>query len=569
MGHRLRWPAGRLPRWVARLVWLLGLVSLLSALVPALRSRLAFVHELLPPFVPQVADAATLTVGIALMTVAGGLRRRKRTAWWAAVALAAGSALLHLLKALDVEEAAFSLGVLAVLVLARREFAAVPDPPRRGRTAARVLAAPVLAVGLGSAYLWLRHRELVAPVSPGGLLMQAAAGLVGLDGPLGFASPVAAGRASVVLGTLGLITVAVVLVALLRPVRASERMSALADPRLRALVDAEGRHDSLAYFALRADKSVLFSPTGKAAIAYRVVGGVSLASGDPVGDPEAWPGAITAWLDEARAHAWVPAVLGAGERAATVYARHGLDALELGDEAVLTVEEFTLEGREMRSVRQAVNRVRRAGTRVAIERTGCLDPADVDAVREAAAAWRDAAVERGFSMALGRLGDAADPRCVLATAYDTQGVPVGLLHLVPWGRDGLSLDRMQRRADADNGLVEFLVTEVVRAAPALGVRRISLNFAVFRSVFARGERVGAGPVLRVWRRVLLVASRFWQIESLYRSNAKFRPEWVPRFVCFPTPRDLPQVTLAALRAEAFLTAPRPRRSHPGSPRPPG
>jgi lysyl-tRNA synthetase class 2 len=93
-------------------------------------------------------------------------------------------------------------------------------------------------------------------------------------------------------------------------------------------------------------------------------------------------------------------------------------------------------------------------------------------------------------------------------------------------------------------------------APALGVSRVSLNFAVFRAVFARGERLGAGPVLRVWRSVLLGLSRFWQIESLYRANAKYQPEWVPRFVCFRSSADLPRVGVAALRAEAFLVAPR-------------
>jgi lysyl-tRNA synthetase class 2 len=115
---------------------------------------------------------------------------------------------------------------------------------------------------------------------------------------------------------------------------------------------------------------------------------------------------------------------------------------------------------------------------------------------------------------------------------------------------------MRRDRIAENGIVELMVTDLMAHGPALGVRRVSLNFAVFRSVFARGERLGAGPVLRLWRAVLLQASRFWQIESLYRANAKFQPEWVPRFACFRSARDLPGVSLAALRAEAFLVAPR-------------
>jgi lysyl-tRNA synthetase, class II len=101
-----------------------------------------------------------------------------------------------------------------------------------------------------------------------------------------------------------------------------------------------------------------------------------------------------------------------------------------------------------------------------------------------------------------------------------------------------------------------MIVAALRAAPALGVRRLSLNFAVFRSALERGGRLGAGPVIRAWRELLLVASKWFQIESLYRFNAKFRPVWEPRFVCYPGAGDLPRVALAALEAEAFIVWPR-------------
>ena len=108
-----------------------------------------------------------------------------------------------------------------------------------------------------------------------------------------------------------------------------------------------------------------------------------------------------------------------------------------------------------------------------------------------------------------------------------------------------------------------MVVTAIDAGPELGVRRVSLNFAVLRSVFARAEQLGAGPVLRMWHRLLRAVSRVWQIESLYRANAKYEPQWQPRFLCFPTARDLPRIAIAAMTAEAFLPEPRlprlPRR----------
>jgi lysyl-tRNA synthetase, class II len=286
-----------------------------------------------------------------------------------------------------------------------------------------------------------------------------------------------------------------------------------------------------------------------------VVHGVLLVSGDPIGDPEAWPGAMTAGLELARRHAWVPAVIACGERGATVWARHGLDAYELGDEAVLDLATFSLAGRSMRGVRQAVSRIERAGFSAAVRRTGDVPPAELAQLVSVAAAWRGGEVERGFSMALSRIGDPADSDCVVVTAHQ-DGALRGLLHFVPWGADGLSLDLMRRDRTADNGVNEFLVAALAAACPGLGVRRLSLNFAVLRSALERGERIGAGPVAKAWRTVLVWASRWWQIETLYRFNAKFQPSWEPRFLCYPSARELPRIAVAALEAEAFLVRPR-------------
>jgi lysyl-tRNA synthetase class 2 len=192
---------------------------------------------------------------------------------------------------------------------------------------------------------------------------------------------------------------------------------------------------------------------------------------------------------------------------------------------------------------------------VQVRRSGDMERAELQQLDRLAATWRGDAVERGFSMALSRLGDPADTQCVIATASQ-DGRLRGLLHFVPWGPNGLSLDLMRRDRSADNGLNEFMIVQVIQqAAATLGVERISLNFAVFRDAIERGEKIGAGPILRAWRWILVFASRWWQIETLYRFNVKFRPDWEPRFLSYPATRDLPRIAVAALEAEAFITRP--------------
>ncbi|MFJ3834676.1 phosphatidylglycerol lysyltransferase domain-containing protein [Streptomyces sp. NPDC090054] len=363
------------------------------------------------------------------------------------------------------------------------------------------------------------------------------------------------GWVDVFINVMSMLLLLAVLFAAFRSRRAVDPLTAEDERRLRALLAKQGDRDSLGYFALRREKSVIWSPTGKAAVTYRVVGGVSLASGDPIGDPEAWPGAIEPWLAEAREHGWVPAVMGASEEAGQIYARHGLDALELGDEAIVETAEFTLEGRAMRTVRQAYNRVKRAGYTVRIRRHADIPAAEMAVLLERADDWRDGATERGFSMALGRLGDPDDGQCVMLECTDGNGDLRAVLSFVPWGPKGLSLDLMRRDRDSENGLMEFMVIELLERSKEIGVTQVSLNFAMFRSVFERGSRLGAGPVLRMWRSLLSFFSRWWQIESLYRANAKYRPIWEPRFMLFEKSSDLLRIGIAAGRAEGFLEAP--------------
>lgn len=520
-------------------------------------------------FTPYLLTAGFAS-GVFTAFLAVTMRRRKRAAWILNLGLS-GAFLALFALAMAFPEVRrhpqnwVSLALTAVFVVAllagRREFYAKGDRSNP-RLAAAVGAGGLLGASLLAALLVTATNRASAPSTflerwrYGTLrLVSVAADEYRVPG---IAPPT---WVDVAVNVLSTALVLAVLYAAFRSRRAVDPLTEDDEKRLRELLDRHGERDSLGYFALRREKSVCWSPTGKAAVAYRVLGGVSLASGDPLGDPEAWPGAIGPWLAEARAHGWIPAVMGASEEAGTVYARHGLDALELGDEALVEVAEFTLEGRAMRTVRQACNRIRRAGYTVRVRRHEDIPADEMAALLRRADDWRDGATERGFSMALGRLGDPQDGRCVMLECADAGGELRALLSFVPWGPHGLSLDLMRRDRDCDNGLMEFMVIELLRHAReerddrAARITQVSLNFAVFRSVFERGARLGAGPVLRLWRSLLCFFSRWWQIESLYRANAKYRPIWEPRFLLFEKSADLPRIGVASARAEGFLEAP--------------
>jgi lysyl-tRNA synthetase class 2 len=508
--------AEKLLAWGAASVGVLGLVS---ALTPEMANRVEIIQGILPPGWPEAARVLTVAFGIGLIWLSRSLARRRRRAWQLAVAVVVASAVAHLAKGLDFEEAAVSLLLLAALLRWRRRFDVPGDPasvrPLLGLAAA---LAGVAAVAGGAE---LRGIEL-------------------------------SHRAGDALLGLGIVFGLLALYFWLRPFGHAVAQTVGERRAVRALVESYGS-DSLSFFALRHDKSYLFSPSRQAFLAYRVVAGTALVSGDPVGDEAEIDELLAELRHLARAHGWRFAVVGASAGRLDRYRALGLKAVPIGEEAVLRPQQFSLEGRAIRKVRQSVSRLRKAGYTFRVLAADEVGPALEVELEDVSAAWLRGQPERGFSMSI---DDLHVPGTMLALAEDANGRVGGFLHLAPSpAGGGWSLSAMRRRPQAPNGLTEFLVVEALAWARETGASELSLNFCALTD-FLAPERVTT-PVRRLVRRGLLLADNVFQLERLYSFNRKFFPEWRPRYICVERLTDLPAVGLAYLHAESLLLPPGP------------
>jgi lysyl-tRNA synthetase class 2 len=558
-------------RWVpAAAGWIIGVIatlSLLSSVSTILRHAIRIPREFINSYLFNFPDTS-FAWAFVLVLLAAALAARKRIAWWILIFYMLAASVWNITALVSGDETAavdagevigliFHAAAAGALLLAYKEFWA------RVRRGALLKAAAALVVGLavGTLIGWS-----VLELFPGTLAREdrfwyalnrvsafAGAGAESFTGhPHTFVNAL--------LGLFGALALMVAAVVLFQSQRAENALTGEDESAIRGLLQAYGKSDSLGYFATRRDKSVVFAANARAAITYRVEVGVCLASGDPIGDPRAWHQAISAWLSLCQDYGWAPGVMGASSTGAQAYREAGLNALQLGDEAILYPDQFHLTGPDMRAVRQAVTRARRAGLTVRMRRHREFSRDEMAAVIARADTWRDTETERGFSMALGRLGDSADGDCLLVEAVQDEDHVVAMLSLVPWGNSGLSLDLMRRSPQSPNGTIELMVTELLQNAEDIGVSRISLNFAMFRAAFEQGAQLGAGPVARLWRAVLVFFSKWWQLETLYRSNMKYQPQWVPRYACYEDARLIPRVGVASVIAEGFLVLPFSRRN---------
>jgi lysyl-tRNA synthetase class 2 len=513
--RRLRQP----PTALAALTMLVGVIDIVSALTPELGQRVHEISRVLSLDLQLTARGLTLAAGVTLLLLASSLSRRKHRAWVLAVVLVTAGAVLHVAKGLDVEESALNIALLVLLIRSRRLFTAQGDP------------ASMRLILAGTAVLsWLVVVLVAVPTGPRMDEMR--------------------------IVHVGIFTLAVMmgmwLVHLwLRPWREPDAQTQEEHELARRIV-LEWGDDSLSFFALRRDRRYAFSTAGDALLAYRVVAGCALLSGDPIGNPASIPTLVHEFAATAHQRGWRLVVLHCSDEWVGLFREMGLRALPIGDEAVLRPDTFSLEGRAIRKVRQSVNRLRRMGYQVHVAGPEALDDevrAAVDCVSDE---WLNGWPDRGFSMAMDDLY--SHPQARFALAYGADGRLEGFLHMVP-SRRGYSLSSMRRLRDTPNGLIEFLIAETAEWARVEGANEISLNFSVFADVL-RADGTASWPI-RATRWSLLRLDRLFQLERLFSFNRKFFPEWRRRYICFERHRDVPLLSLATLHVERLL-APRRR-----------
>ncbi|HJF11924.1 bifunctional lysylphosphatidylglycerol synthetase/lysine--tRNA ligase LysX [Corynebacterium falsenii] len=317
----------------------------------------------------------------------------------------------------------------------------------------------------------------------------------------------------------------------------------------RCLADYPG--DSLSYFATGNVRQVCFSRDRKAAVSYAVVGDVALAGGDPIGDPASWEDAVSEWLKYVYRAGHVPGVISCSNTGARVFRAAGFRIRAMGDEAIVVVDDFNSNLPTTKPLQEARRRVQRAGVDIECRKLLVLSDEERAEVADAAERFRRGD-ERGFSMALDRFLEPLDGDQTVVTARDTEGNLEAVLTFVPWGRQGLSLNLMRRSRTSTNGVIEAMVLNLIDYCREHRVEKISLNFAMFRHVFEEGEAVDAGFTQRALRNFMVFASKFWQLQSLYESNARYLPEWQTRYFGYPGTWQMTSIIIASGRAEGFL-----------------
>ncbi len=545
------------PRLGALITALVGLVNIASALTPNIRWRGHLLLQVEAMETMRVFHALALPAGAALLLIAPYLLKRRRRALQAAIGVMLVLGVVNLLKGLDWEEAILSLVSAAILFYGRGAFTVVHE---RITLRSAVWRAPLLGVA-GLTVISLAAWAEQGHPSVGTVARETWDLLRFSRGPIHFERHTAAAFSHhlsfawiplavhlVELGTL--IGIAYLI---FRPLAAPRVLPGpIVRRRAAELIRQHGR-DTLSFFKLRSDKHLFFGRDGRSFVGYRVEAGVLLLSGDPVGPPETFADLLQQVRAFARARGLKLGAVGASQRMLPLYEELGLKTIYLGDEAVIELQRFSLEGRPIRKVRQSVTRLTKAGYTSELQTFSTLDAATLKEIEHVLELGRLGAPERGFSMAMDSIRGEREEDTMFVLARDEAHRIRGVLHFVPcYGRPAVSLSFMRRDPETPNGLTEFLVTEAVVHLRERGLDEMSLNFATVARFMHSPDNAFEKVVGQLAKKL----NRFFQIESLYKFNAKFFPRWEPRYFVYEGHLGIPRAFVAAMWAEGQLPKPR-------------
>lgn len=538
--HRMVWQ-----RTLALLVMGMGCANMVSSFVVRVEAREQIVRALFPLEVVHGIRHLAVITGLMLLALGRGLWRGKRWTWGVALVALLGSAVFHLLKGLDWEEAGAAVAIAGVLAWQRDAFPARADRPTLQRALFAIGWGSVVLVGymvLGSVLL---RTQFAGPPTASAIWSEIAARLWLGVGPLIPQTHRALWFLESI-SVLGVTLLTFFVGAILRPIIARP---AAAHERAQAadLVRRYGT-SSLAPFALSGDKSVFFGQHVDGVIAFRVANNVAVVCGDPLVAPAHLALLLHEWIAHCRTQGWDVCVYEASAAQIATYEALGLRTLKIGEDAWIDVAHFTLKGKPIADVRHAVSKIERDGLRFAV-----LNPSDA-AANDHWVQMQRMAVEqdRGvweLQFSIGRLPAQPDPdaRYTVVLAADGTKVLAGCAWLPIAGVNGWALDVMLRHADVPNGTMEYLIAQALlrfqhdgAAWASLGVAPLAdaaMDTADEQSLLQRGVRF-----LYEHPRI----NELYRYKSLFFFKRKFVPQWRSVYLVYDGRLALPRILYAVL-----------------------
>jgi phosphatidylglycerol lysyltransferase len=514
-----QWISPIAPLIVAGGTFVCGAVLLISGALPRVPHRLQELSDLLPLSIIEASHFFATIVGVCLLILAQGLRRRLDSAYHITAGLLVAGIAFSLLKGLDYEEAVILFGMLLILMASRREFYRQPSllsEPLSPGAIALVLLVVTSSLFIGMfAFKHVRYTDAIWGQfqlrSDAARFLRATAGAFGV---------------AVFAVTFRIFKASTPNVA---------EPTAEVVPRIQRVI-ANAR-DTRAHLALLRDKHLLFSDTGESFLMYGIEGRSWVAMGDPMGRAEEREELAWKFREMVDRHDGWPVFYQVRPENLHVYLDLGLTLLKLGEEARVPLTEFSLEGSNRKRLRQTVKRFEKLNGTFEV-----IQPERIDAylpeMKRISDDWlmNKPGGEKGFS--LGFFDEEYLRRTPIAVIRCNETICAFANLWCGCGHDEITVDLMRYPSDAPEGVMEYLFIQMMLWGREQGYAWFNMGMAPLSGIESR-------RLAPLWNRLAGLAFRygenFYSFQGLRSYKEKFDPVWEPRYLASRGGMALPRV----------------------------
>ena len=518
-----------------------GIITVLSVTGTGAPERNAVLHAVFPMEFLHISRFAALVIGFSMIVSSVGIFRRKRRALYYVAALSALSVVFHLTKGLDYEEAAVSLVLLLFLVIYRKNFTVESDTPDFRWTVARLALALFAVLLYGVLGFWVLEKHHFGVVFR---LFDAVKETFWFLTFLGDPELEPRTRhAKWFIDSLYLISsvgIAYAFWSLYRPVKYHFFDQPHARIRASQILEAHGR-SALDFFKVWPDKTYFFTESGNCFIAYRVGANLAVALGDPVGPETEMESAVREFKKFCADNDWGTAFHQALPDFLPLYEALGFRRFKIGDDAIVELDKFSLEGRTMKELRHTVHKLEKQGVR--IEQWEPPVPNGVlQQVKSVSDEWLGIAGKRERRFTLGLFDwDYVKSTPVIA-AVDAEGQVLAFVNVIrSYAKGETTIDLMRHGKSSPGGVMDFLFIHLLQHFKERGFERFNMGMAPL-SGFQEGEKatIEEKAIHSFMQRMDFLFS----FKGLRAYKAKFATRWEPRYVIYEDPLALARFAVA-------------------------
>lgn len=523
------------------LTFLMGLLDILSAISPGVPARLAILRPIFPFIIHSTVRLGTSLIGLSLIFLSQGLRKRKKVAWVVSIVVLAISFVFHLIKGLDVEEAIVTTALLVALVYERKNFTASPDVPSVIQGIKALVLAFVFTIFYGTFGLYLFERGERGVFTIFHSFQIVFNTFFFVTPPPVFSSYVV----NMFFGSIyviGFLSISFAVFMIFRPVIFRFDASDEDRKRARRLFEKFGRNYA-AETMLLPGKYYYFNGNERGFVTYKPVGGYAIVLTEPICAPQDKVRNTKEFINFCEARGWTPIFNGVSEEYARKSIKLGLKNISIGRMAVINLEDYDFEGLKKKPLRYSISISERLGYTFRVS-TPPISDDEFLGYKSTSSYWLTHEKGKEMHFFVGYLDKQYIKNNMVAGVYDAKGKNVAFTNFYEYGDREIAIDLMRHKNVPPDTML-YLFTKLIIWAKERGYKKLNLGMAVFYGMGGKGTTAEE-------KAIKIITSRFGNIynfKGLYVFKSKFQPDWVPYYFVYPSRLDLTGALVALIRID--------------------